>query len=446
MQYLSELGYKVAPFKIGPDFIDPGHHTKICEKPSINLDSWMLSKNYNQSRFQAGLQSCDIAVVEGVMGLFDGYSGTSEAGSTAQMAKWLDLPVILVLDAKSMARSAAAIVQGFENFDNDLNIAGVIFNRVGTLNHYEYLKSAVLDNCKAEALGYILRNDKIALPDRHLGLVTAEEHSLSKNALSILVSMIDKNTSFKEFINKLPVIKHDFNQFSGINIRDKIEQKVTIAVAKDKAFCFYYKDNIDILKENGAKIVEFSPLTDTCLPDNIHGIYLGGGYPEVFAEKLSKNESLLKEIKIKSDEKMPIYGECGGFMYLCSFMADVNRKKHYPMAGCFPFSVEMDTKLRSLGYREITLLKDSIIGKKGSILRGHEFHYSSLLNNSADKDELKRKNGIQDIYNVTQRNGKKLNLSGFLKNNTLGSYFHVHFGSMKHSGKSFVQACLNYKN
>ena len=446
MQYLSDLGYKVAPFKIGPDFIDPGHHTKICKKTSINLDSWMLSKSYNQSRFQAGFQSCDIAVVEGVMGLFDGYSGTSEAGSTAQMAKWLDLPVILVLDARSMARSAAAIVQGFENFDKDLNIAGIIFNRVGSLNHYEYLKEAVLENCKAEPLGYILRNDKIHLPDRHLGLVTAEEHSLSKEALSMLVSMIDTNTSLKEFINKLPDIKNDFNQFSNISNVEKTEEKVTIAVAKDKAFCFYYKDNIDILKQSGAKIVEFSPLYDSSLPDNIHGIYLGGGYPEVFADKLSKNVSLLKQIKNKSDEKMPIYGECGGFMYLCSFMADVNRKKRYPMVGCFPFSVEMDNKLRSLGYREIALLKDSIIGKKNSVLRGHEFHYSSLLNNSEDIVELNIKNGIQDIYNVTQRNGKKLNLSGFVKNNTLGSYLHVHFGSMEGSGKSFVQACMNFKN
>ncbi|MCD4744444.1 MAG: cobyrinate a,c-diamide synthase, partial [Desulfobacteraceae bacterium] len=193
MKYLSELEYKVAPFKIGPDFIDPGHHTKICGKTSINLDSWMLSKDYNLSRFKAGFGSCDVAVVEGVMGLFDGYSGTSEAGSTAQMAKWLDLPVILVVDAKSMARSAAAIIQGFENFDKDLNIAGIIFNRVGSLNHYQYLKEAVLDNCRAESLGYILRNDKIQISDRHLGLVTAEEQSLSENALSALVHMIDKN-------------------------------------------------------------------------------------------------------------------------------------------------------------------------------------------------------------------------------------------------------------
>jgi cobyrinic acid a,c-diamide synthase len=448
MKYLSEIGYKVAPFKVGPDFIDPGHHTKICETQSINLDSWMLSEQYNQSRFKVAFDTCDVAVVEGVMGLFDGYSGTSESGSTAQMAKWLNLPVILVVDAKSMARSAAAIVQGFENFDKKLNVAGIIFNRVGSQNHYNYLKEAVEENCRARSLGYIFRNDKIHLPDRHLGLVTAEEYVLPKEALGELVSAIDKNTALREFVHKLPEIDAGEYQCSDPenfeNADNVIEKKITIGIARDKAFCFYYKDNIDILKRNGAKIVEFSPLTDSSLPDNIHGIYLGGGYPELFAEKLSKNVSLLKEIKAKSKEKMPIYGECGGFMYLCSFMTDLNREKQYQMTGCFPFSVEMNSKLRSLGYREITLKKSSLIGGKGSILRGHEFHYSSLLDEEPEKSHFQ--DSIANIYDVTKRDGKILSLPGFLKNNTLGSYLHLHFGSMKHSGKSFVRACLDYKN
>ncbi len=443
MKYFSKLGYKVAPFKIGPDFIDPGHHTKICDKTSINLDSWMLSKDYNKTLFKTGFEFCDIAIVEGVMGLFDGYSGTSEKGSTAQMAKWLDLPVILVVDAKGMARSSAAIVQGFENFDKDLNIAGVIFNRVGSLNHYEYLKEAILGSCRTEPLGYILRNDKIFLPERHLGLVTAEEHSLPEDALSQLVSMIDENTTLKAFVDKLPKVNVELSPLPEVNGFDNTEENMTVAVARDKAFCFYYKDNLDILKRYGVKIVEFSPLTDTSLPENIHGIYFGGGYPEVYAEDLSKNVSLLKEIKEKSDAKMPIYAECGGFMYLCSFMTDVNREKKYPMADCFPFSVEMSSRLRSLGYREIRLLKDTVIGKKGDVLRGHEFHYSSLLN---DNSEQEIPSNISDVYDVTQRSGKKIDMPGFLKNNTLGSYFHVHFGSMKSSGESFVQVCLNYKN
>ncbi len=442
MKYLSHLGYKVAPFKIGPDFIDPGHHTKICGKTSINLDSWMLSKNYNIENFQKSSLNCDIAVVEGVMGLFDGISGTSEAGSTAQMAKWLNLPVVLILDARSMARSVAAIVQGFENFDKNLNIAGIIFNRVGSPNHYRYLKDAVKDNCKTESLGYILRNEKISLPDRHLGLVTAEEFTMSDETLSLLVTMIDKNTSFKDFIHKLAPFSNNHYHVSDEGTRDK--EVVNIGVARDKAFCFYYKDNIELLKKSGAKIVEFSPLTDTHLPDNLHGLYFGGGYPELFANELSCNISLLKDINAESHGNMPIYGECGGFMYLCSFMTDENGKKTYPMTGCFNFSVKVSSRLRSLGYREITLKQNSLIGSKGAVLRGHEYHYSTLLEDMSKKTFLD--NDIKDIYNVTKRDGKTVDLSGFLKNNTLASYFHIHFGSNENCAKSFVKACLKYKS
>ena len=338
-----------------------------------------------------------------------------------------------------MARSVAAIVQGFENFDNDLNIAGVIFNRVGSANHYEYLKNAVLQTCRTEPLGYILRNEKLHLPDRHLGLVTADENVLSESSMDALVSMIDMNTTLDKFANRQKKIDNNFYNVS--NIEKAKDKSVTIAVARDKAFCFYYKDNIDSLKKCGGKIIEFSPLTDTALPDNIHGIYFGGGYPELYAGKLSKNRSLLQQIKQKSREKMPIYGECGGFMYLCSSMTDVISKKQYPMTNCFPFSIAMDSKLRSLGYREITLKQDALIGKKGAILRGHEFHYSSLLDDNIDRND-----NIKNIYNVVQRNKKELNLSGFLKNNTLGSYLHIHFGSNAQSSKSFIKACCDYKD
>ncbi len=445
MKYFVDMGYKVAPFKIGPDFIDPGHHQKVCNKPSINLDSWMLSKDYNKKRFLKRSAWADLAIVEGVMGLFDGYSGISEAGSTAQMAKILNLPVILIVDAKSMARSVAAIVQGFENFDKDLKIAGIIFNRVGSPNHYEYLKEAVINTCKSKPLGYILRNEIIHLPDRHLGLVTAEENSLSKDGLVELVSMIDKNTSLKDFVRDLPLINSQKFSVSLEVLKKKEESlKLTIAVARDKAFSFYYKDNIDILIRNGAEIIEFSPLKDTQLPDNIHGLYLGGGYPELFANQLSQNVSLLTQIKTASCQYLPIYAECGGFMYLCSKMTDTNRKNQYPMAGCFPFSIEMNTKFRSLGYREITLRDNTLLGKKGDILRGHEFHYSSIIRDSFYKSFSK--DDMMNVYKVTKRDGKKIDLSGFYTKNTLGSYLHLHFGSMPGCGKNFITNCINYKN
>ncbi len=438
MKYFTLLGYKVAPFKIGPDFIDPGHHAEICGTTSTNLDSWMLSQEYNQYLFMKGCKHCDLAIVEGVMGLFDGYGGISEAGSTAQMAKWLNLPVILVVDAKGMAASAAAIVKGFESFDKDLNIAGVIFNRTGSPNHYQYLEAGIIKHCKAKPLGYILRDENLYLPDRHLGLITAREQSLTHKALMSLNSMIHKNTSLKEFVFHLPGIRKFSSEIPLYRQGSHSSKKVRLAVAKDKAFCFYYPENLEILENHGAEIIYFSPLCDSSLPDNIHGIYFGGGYPEIYAETLSKNRPLLQEIKKKSLAGMPIYAECGGFMYLCSDLTGFSDNRKYPMASCFPFSVETSGKLRSLGYREITLLKKTLIGEKGAVLRGHEFHYS-FLNDPVDG------NGIENIYNVKKRDKNRSELSGFLTKSTLGSYFHVHFGSCPKAGKSFVNALKIYQ-
>ena len=421
---------------MGPDFIDPGHHTKIAGRTSFNLDSWMLSRQYNTRVFNEKTRGLDIAVVEGVMGLFDGYDGLSESGSTAQMAKWLDLPVVLIVSAKGKARSAAAIVKGFEEFDRDLKIAGVIFSKTGSLRHYEYLKAAVEQNCKTRCLGFMPRNDSIVMPERHLGLVTSEEIDISGQVLSTLSAMVRDHIDIKGLINSLDSFDTSCNLDSkkGELVR---EQGPTIAVARDKAFCFYYQDNIDILKKFGANIVEFSPLNDDRLPPDIDGIYFGGGYPEVFAKELSQKTNLFQEIKKNSVSGMPIYGECGGFMFLCKNLSGMDEAQKYPMAGCFNFKVQMSKRLRSLGYREITLKKDTIIGKKGDVLRGHEFHYSSLEN---------QENDILDVYSVTSRAGQDLSLKGYQVYNTLGSYLHVHFGSNQDCAKHFVDTCKRFKD
>lgn len=426
----------MAPFKIGPDFIDPGHHTRIAGKTSFNLDSWMLSKEYNTRIFKEKTMGSDIAVVEGVMGLFDGIDGLSEAGSTAQMAKWLDLPVVLIVSAKGKARSAAAIVQGFENFDKDLKIAGVIFSKTGSLRHYDYLKEAVEQNCKTKCLGFMPRNDSIVMPERHLGLVTADELDISRQVLSTLTSMVEDHIDMEGLINDLDTFESLANREPAISEFFN-EDGPTIAVARDKAFCFYYQDNIDMLKKIGAKIVEFSPLNDDRLPQDIDGIYFGGGYPEVFAKKLSKKTGLLLEIRKNSLSGMPIYGECGGFMFLCNKLCGTDETQKYSMSGCFDFKVQMSNRLRSLGYREITLKEDTIIGKKGDVLRGHEFHYSSLKNSDHE---------IPNVYQVTSRAGQEISLKGYQVFNTLGSYFHIHFGSNEGCAKHFVDTCKEFKN
>ena len=434
MAALVKRGLKVAPFKVGPDFIDPGHHSRIAGVGCRNLDGWMLSQNFNMDVFANAMKEADIAVVEGVMGLFDGYDGKSEAGSTAQIAKWLDLPVILLVDAASMARSAAAIVMGFENFDAELTYAGVIFNHLGSARLLQYLKEAVQDRIEMPCLGGILRNTAIAIPERHLGLVTQEDHPLAEENIDRLADLIEKSIDLDLLLNGLADV--DLPRQTKERPPNQIEKMVRIAVARDNAFCFYYADNLDLLEQQGAELVFFSPMVDQNLPPNIDGLYLGGGYPELFAEQLSENAALKDRVKEKSADGMPIYGECGGFMYLCEELIDLNNNR-YRMSGCFPFVTRMSTRLKALGYREITLSRNTVIGNEGLTIRGHEFHYSELTNLSQD---------VATVFSITDRSGMDKTPEGYLINHTLGSYNHLHFGSQPDVARCFVENCLTYRN
>jgi cobyrinic acid a,c-diamide synthase len=431
MAALARRGLRVAPFKVGPDFIDPGHHTRIVGAVSKNLDGWMLSKDYNIDCFRRSVRNSDIAVIEGVMGLFDGYDGKSEAGSTAQMAKWLGLPVILLVDAASMARSAAAIVMGFEHFDRQLNYAGVIFNNLGSSRHLSYLKDAIQERTNMPCLGGILRNDKITMPERHLGLVTHEDRPLTRATVDGLAAIIEKSIDLGRLIDALPEI--DLPRQAGTEAFLH-KKKVRIAVARDKAFCFYYRDNLDLLEQHGAEIIYFSPLTDEKLPPKIDGLYFGGGYPELYAARLGANSGLRDRIRKICRDGMPIYGECGGFMYLCRELIDQNGM-NYPMTGCFPFKTRMFSKLRALGYREINLIRDTVIGKRDLTIRGHEFHYSELSGAAA---------GHQTVYRITDRTGVDKKPEGYQIHQTLGSYNHLHFGSQPTAAGYFVDNCWNY--
>jgi len=435
MAWLAAKGIKTAPFKVGPDFIDPGLHTKVSGSVSHNLDSWMLSHGYNRDLFLSKSRGRDIAVVEGVMGLFDGYDALSDTGSTAQMAKLLNLPVLLIVSAKGKARSAAAIVRGFETFDPDLTLAGVIFAQAGSERHYHYLKDAVEQNCTTPCLGYMPKNEKILMPERHLGLVTADEMPISRETLSILVSMVDEHLDMERLIRGLPEIPVPEKEAAVPAIETKPIAR--IAVARDKAFCFYYPDNLDILKRSGAEIVIFSPLEDEGLPEDIDGIYFGGGYPELNADVLAEKTALLARVKAASRSGMPIYGECGGFMYLCRNLADADGDLTGRMCGIFDFDIQMSGRLRSLGYREVTLKADTLIGKKGEVIRGHEFHYSSISGGGGDTPA--------DVYEVASRAGQEISLKGFQRDNTLGSYLHVHFGSNPNAAPSFVDCCAAFR-
>jgi len=425
-------GLTVQPFKVGPDFIDPGHHGQAAGVMSRNLDGWMLTREYNAANFRRHAALADLAVVEGVMGLFDGYDGASDAGSTAQMAKWLGLPVGLVVDARAMARSAAALVHGFATFDPELTLAGVIFNRVGSAVHRRYLEQALELKKDAVCLGGIPRNQELSIPERHLGLTTAEEHPLTAQYLERLADLMEECLDLDGLLRRLPVIKTDKAAAAEpIGCSDKAR----LGVARDEAFCFYYPENLEWLEHFGAEIVPFSPLHDRDLPESLHGLYLGGGYPEVFAGRLAENRGLLKSINDRARAGMPIYAECGGLMFLSQEIKDLEGKSH-ALAGVLPFRVRMLPRLRALGYREITLTADGLLGPAGTQARGHEFHYSEIVSDPG---------GLGRLYRLTDRNGEASRLEGYTWDNVLASYVHLHFGSNPEVARSLMEQCRRFK-
>ncbi len=395
---LARRGLVVQPFKVGPDFIDPGHHTRAAGRVSRNLDGWMMSREANEALFRRQARRADVAVVEGVMGLFDGYDGASEAGSTAQMAKWLGLPVLLVVDARAMARSAAALVHGFASFDPALALAGVVFNRVGSATHLEYLRQALASLADGRCFGGLPRDWELAIPERHLGLTTAEDHPLGEAYLEHLADWLETHLDLDGLLQALPLLT-----LPEEPVPAAVAPTVRLGVARDRAFCFYYPENLELLEHYGAELVSFSPLEDRELPPDLHGIYLGGGYPELYAEQLAANQSLQQALRQAAAAGLPIYAECGGLMYLSREIRDLEGRAH-PMAGVFPFTVRMLPRLKALGYREVTLTAPGLLGPTGTKARGHEFHYSEMVGEP---------DGVPRLYHLTPRRGGEAIAEGY---------------------------------
>ncbi|MFO7802478.1 MAG: cobyrinate a,c-diamide synthase [Desulfovermiculus sp.] len=449
MAALKGRGYSVQPFKIGPDFIDPGHHTRITGRCSHNLDGWMLDRTTNQELFTRMQEGADVVVGEGVMGLFDGFSATDEAGSTAQMAKWLDLPVLLVVDARSMARSVGALVQGYTRFDPDLAFAGVVCNRVGSPGHARILEEALQASGCPPCLGCLPRQEDLTMPSRHLGLYTAEDMEDADDSLTALIRWIEEHVHLDRLLESTPnsEVREQSPEVAGqrSEVREqRVEQgvhpRVRIGLARDRAFCFYYPENLRLLEEAGAELVAFSPLRDRRLPDNLQGLYLGGGYPELHAEELAVNQELREEITGFATRGGPVYAECGGFMYCMDILED-GEGRGFSMLGLFPFRARMDTRLRALGYREVCLQKDTLLGPAGTVIRGHEFHYSSIVNmgvdTAADPD---------CVYALRDRRGNAETREGYTAHNVLASYVHLHFASCPKAAKRLVQFCRDMQS
>ena len=436
---LQRRGYKVQGFKVGPDFIDPGHHTAITGTPSYNLDGWMLSRNYNYQRFACSLRGKDVGVVEGVMGLFDGYDGKTEAGSTAEMAKWLGLPVILVVDASAMARSVAALIHGFQSFDPNLQVAGVVFNRIGGPGHLQYLREALEGMPGVTILGGLPHNERIAIPERHLGLITQEEHSLTPERIAELTSFIEDNLDLAQLLqisevqgSRFKVQGSSSSDFGLWTLDFGHRPRVRFGVARDEAFCFYYPDNLELLEQAGAELVFFSPIHDSHLPPGLQGLYLGGGYPEVHAQQLAANTTIRQEITAFIEQGRVVYAECGGFMYLTEGIGDVQGTL-FPMVGVYPTVVRMLPRLKALGYVEVEVEKATGPFSPGRA-RGHEFHYSELERQDFCSGP------IETLYHVRKRPDDVPRPEGYLYKQCLAGYIHLHFGSNPEFAMALVSA------
>jgi cobyrinic acid a,c-diamide synthase len=368
IEALRRRGLTVQPFKVGPDFIDPLHHSQASGRMSRNLDGWMLEPEVNRDRFAAAAAGADIALVEGVMGLFDGSEGGSDRGSTAEMAKLLDLPVVLVVDAAAMARSAAAVIHGFCTFDPDLRVAGVILNNVGGDAHADLIRAAV--GGSVPILGALPRLDDVIVPERHLGLHLPHEARVGYTER--LGDAVERHVELDALLGEAaagPTLVTVAKGGAAAAVTPG-EPVARIAVARDEAFCFYYVDNLELLRQAGAELVEFSPIRDP-LPRDVDGLYVGGGYPELYAAELAANGEARTAVRALARSGAPIYGECGGLMYLARSL-EVSGTT-YEMCGVVPFATRIPAGL-SIGYVAI----DRVGGPFGPLpARGHVFHHSA---------------------------------------------------------------------
>lgn len=438
MGLMSALSKKmnVQPYKVGPDYIDSAFHSYITGNNCSNLDSYLLKEPMINYLFNKNKQNKDIAVVEGVMGLFDGAEVGSDIGTSASIAKLLDIPVILVVDGSKVASSIAATVKGFETFDNDLKISGVIINNVGSRTHYKLLKSAIEYHTNVIPCGYLVKNSSVTLPERHLGLVPACEQQDIDKIFSLLAEQIEETIDL-DAVMSIASQPEIIREIQPINIKNSEDIKgVRIAIARDKAFNFYYQDSLDLLSDYyNVSWIPYSPLTDKKLPEDIDGLYIGGGFPEVFTKEIANNESMKKDLINRLRGGLPYIAECGGLIYLSDSLIDLEGKKH-PMIGWLEGETVMTTRLQRFGYGFLTLEDDCILGKKGDSINIHEFHRS--------KADIKN----QTIYRLKKiRNKETINEweCGFNKSNGIAAYAHIHFGSNMNFGKAFVDRCNEFK-
>jgi len=429
---LRARGLRVALFKCGPDYLDPTCHRRAAGAPSHNLDGWMMGREAVRATFQRASRGADIALIEGMMGLFDGASPDSEEGSTAEIAKWLAAPVILVADASGMARSLAALVAGFAGFDRALHVAGVVCNRVGSRGHLDLLRRA---QSAPPIVGGLAAEPELAFPERHLGLTTAREGTVAESLFAAWGARaaewidLDAIMGIARAAQSAPS-----SSSSSSSSPSSSSPRPRIALALDDAFHFYYEDNLRRLEALGAELVPFSPVRDARLPDGdrLDGLYLGGGYPELHAESLAANAAMRASVAAFARSGRPIYAECGGLMYLTRAIRTRDGRAH-PMVGLIPCEAVMADRLEAIGYVEVTLETDTPIGPAGTRFRGHQFRYSRL----SEPD-----GAVALAYSLRRRGSDEPLREGYrIGNNVLASYVHAHWASNPRVAEAFVTSC-----
>jgi cobyrinic acid a,c-diamide synthase len=429
MAALRRRGLTVQGFKVGPDFIDPAFHALVTGRPSYTLDGWMCGRDAVRATVARHTADADVAVIEGMMGCFDGVDGVSETGSTAEIAKWLDAPVVLVVDASASVRSAAAVVYGFERFDPNLDLAAVIVNKTGGAVHGGWVLDAIRGRCRAVPLGALARDAALTVPERHLGLVTAAEGPLSPERQATLADALEGAVDIGRLLGIAKVAPPAVRARPAETPRRTAPPRARIGVARDLGFQFYYEENLSRLREAGAELVFWSPETDAAVPD-VDGLYLGGGYPELRAKALAANTAVRLGVRTFVESGGPVYAECGGLMYLAEALEDDEGITH-EMAGVLPAIVRMRPRRLSLGYTTVTTLVPSLLGPAGTVARGHEFHYSTIGDVPSS---------IARVCNVADTRGNERQ-EGYQVGNALISYVHLHFGSNPAVAPALVDAC-----
>lgn len=432
LAYLQRYG--VQSFKVGPDYIDPMFHQYVTGRPCRNLDPVLTAPEYVQQCFALHTQAVKFALIEGVMGLFDGISLTTakeetiaDFASTAHIARLLNLSVLLVIDCSRLSGSVGALAHGYRSFDPRITLAGVVLNRVGSDRHLELLKAA-LEPLGLPILGVLRRQDRITIPDRHLGLVPTAEIPQLDAIIDKLAHLGENSFDWEQLIPlvqcspKSPVTKRPIAMH---------QYPTRLAIARDAAFSFYYQDNLDLLQQLGAELIPWSPLADKSLPAEVQGLYFGGGFPEMFAQQLAENIPVHQAVRSAILTGMPTYAECGGLMYLCEFLVDFTGKS-WPMVGVLPTSTLMSKGL-TLGYRQAVALRDSPLLRAAETVRGHEFHRSQLT--KAPKSPLYQTKG----YHSQGQTGTE----GWQLYQLHASYIHLHWGSIPSIPARFLQSLSN---